>query len=94
MPSNLHRCPQCKTVGRVNRSKSRTFGEKVRLRLIPIYGVYRCHNCNWRGWLPRSTTSKLATGMVIAGYAVLVVVILAIALYFVIEHWPTAQYQY
>ena len=28
MPSNLHRCPQCKTVGKVNRSKARSLGEK------------------------------------------------------------------
>jgi hypothetical protein len=81
-------------VGKVNRSKSRTFREKLRLRLVPVYGVYRCHNCNWRGWLPRSTASKLATTALLAGYMVLVAILLAIAIYFIVQHWPTAQYQY
>ena len=44
-------CPQC---GEYNlyRSRSRNFMEKIIKILVP-YKTYRCHNCNWRGWMSK-----------------------------------------
>jgi hypothetical protein len=94
MPTNLHRCPQCTTVGKVNRSKPRGFGEKLRLRLVPVYGVYRCHNCNWRGWLVRSTASPLRTALFVIGYILVALCVVGVIGYFIAQNWPRPDYQY
>lgn len=94
MATNLHRCPQCKMVGKVNRSKARSIGEKLRLRIVPVYGVYRCHNCNWRGWLMRSTSSPARTRLFVAAYFLAALAVIALAAYYLISRWPTARYKY
>jgi hypothetical protein len=78
----------------VNRSKPRGFGERLRLRLVPVYGVYRCHNCNWRGWLVRSTASPLITRLLILGYALLAIAVLGALAYIVVHNWPRPDYKY
>lgn len=94
MPSSLHRCPQCKMVGKVNRSKTRSIGEKLRLRMIPVYGVYRCHNCNWRGWLLRSNATPAISYLLLTTYIVVTASVLAAVVYFLVTHWPSAHYRY
>jgi hypothetical protein len=81
-------------VGKVNRSKARSIGEKVRLRLVPVYGVYRCHNCNWRGWMPRSSSSPAATRLFVSAYFVVAFLVIALVTYYLVTHWPTARYRY
>lgn len=94
MTSRLHRCPQCQTTGKVHRSKTRGFSEKLRLRLLPMYAVYRCHNCNWRGWLMRSTASPMMSNLILGVYFGLMVMVVLGAIYFIIRHWPSAKYKY
>ena len=43
-------CPSCGKTDRVHRSHSRGFLEQTVKTLTP-YQLYRCHDCNWRGWL-------------------------------------------
>ncbi|HVZ39632.1 MAG TPA: hypothetical protein VHI13_10170 [Candidatus Kapabacteria bacterium] len=81
-------------VGKVNRSKTRNFREKLRLRLIPVYAVYRCHNCNWRGWLVRSTASPFVTRLLVGGYVVIAVCVITALTFYIIKHWPAAHYKY
>jgi len=45
---SLDRCPQCKSYGRLRRSKARTFWEKT-LRRTGFWSYYRCRECGWRG---------------------------------------------
>jgi hypothetical protein len=41
-------CPGCG--GRLYRSRSRTFTEKL-IKLLTRYRTYRCRQCEWRGWV-------------------------------------------
>lgn len=43
-------CPHCGKTERIHRSHSRGFIEKV-VKSVTPYKIYRCHDCNWRGWL-------------------------------------------
>jgi FlaA1/EpsC-like NDP-sugar epimerase len=42
-------CPQCRSM-RLHRSRSRTLSERLR-RSLSTRRLYRCDECNWRGWL-------------------------------------------
>jgi FlaA1/EpsC-like NDP-sugar epimerase len=42
-------CPRCQS-HRLHRSRSRTLAERVR-RSLTNRRLYRCDDCNWRGWL-------------------------------------------
>ena len=42
-------CPQCRSP-RLHRSRSRSLSERVR-RNLSARRLYRCDDCNWRGWL-------------------------------------------
>lgn len=90
----LHRCPNCKTVGRVHRSKLRNLKERVISTFVPVYGVYRCHHCNWRGWLTRSSASPVIAKTIVIGYMIIAAGILIGAVYFIIRHWPNAKFRY
>jgi hypothetical protein len=41
-------CPACR--GAIHHSRSRSWLERVR-RYVTRRVPYRCHTCNWRGWL-------------------------------------------
>ena len=69
MSTFLHECPHCHTTGKVHRSLPRNLREKATKALLPVYGVYRCHHCNWRGWLPRGSTSRLMRRLLIIIYS-------------------------
>ena len=43
-------CPKCGETENIERSHSRGLFEKVLKRVTPLR-AYRCHSCNWRGWL-------------------------------------------
>lgn len=94
MSSFVHACPHCHTSGKVHRSLPRTVREKLTKVLLPVYGIYRCHNCNWRGWLPRGSTSPMMRRMLVALYTTLLLAILAFATVVLIEKWPKPHYQY
>lgn len=94
MASFVHACPHCHTAGKVHRSLPRTLREKLMRIFVPVYGVYRCHNCNWRGWLPRGSTSPLMRRMLIALYTTIALAILAFAAIMLYERWPKPSYTY
>ena len=45
---SLDQCPNCKSFGRLRRSKARTFWERT-LRKTGFWSYYRCKDCGWRG---------------------------------------------
>ncbi|MBC8145449.1 MAG: hypothetical protein H7X80_07675 [bacterium] len=68
--------------------------EKSAKVLLPVYGIYRCHNCNWRGWLPRGSTSPMMRRLLVALYTTLLILLLAFAAALLIEKWPKPHYEY
>lgn len=52
-------CPRC---GEYNlyRSHSKNFIERGIKSVLPVK-TYRCHNCNWRGWMNKRRPKKKAT---------------------------------
>ena len=42
------KCPNCKSIGNMRRSRARSFYEKV-VKAVKIFKIYRCTNCGWRG---------------------------------------------
>ena len=46
------RCPSCGEF-KLYRSRSRNLSEKLVKRFLP-FKIFRCHNCNWRGWIAKS----------------------------------------
>jgi predicted RNA-binding Zn-ribbon protein involved in translation (DUF1610 family) len=58
------KCPECGRSARLYRSHTRSGFERAIRKLTP-YQVYRCHDCNWRGWLvPSGHGGALAPGFV------------------------------
>lgn len=49
MSSRAEQCPKCKKDA-AHRSKARWFGERWR-KATTARRLYRCDNCNWRGWI-------------------------------------------
>jgi hypothetical protein len=94
MAAFVHACPHCHTTGKVYRSLPRNLRENITRILLPVYGVYRCHNCNWRGWLPRGSTSPVMRRLLIGLYTSILVALLAYAALVLIERWPKPNYQY
>jgi hypothetical protein len=78
----------------VHRSLPRNLRENITLVLLPVYGVYRCHHCNWRGWLPRGSTSPLMRRLLIGLYSSILVALIAYATLVLIEKWPKPNYEY
>lgn len=64
MPENQsnRRCPQCGTSGRMFRSHSRNHFEKLMHFLSGVIYKYRCHQCNWRGYMFRAFPTQKRFG--------------------------------
>lgn len=45
-------CPSCNVIGRLHKSHSKNFFERI-LNHSYVWGTYRCHSCGWRGILLR-----------------------------------------
>lgn len=45
----MRNCPACGSQ-RVYRSRTRSAFERIR-RQVTMKRPYRCHNCDWRGWV-------------------------------------------
>lgn len=76
-------CPSCGEY-RMHQSRARNTTEKLMKRLLP-YKVYRCHNCNWRGWIPKrklkANVNALKTAFFYAG-----VILLALAVGYMMKY--------
>jgi hypothetical protein len=80
-----HHCPGCKTVGRVFHSHPRGLGERFALMIAPKHGIYRCHDCNWRGWQVRSKSSPIAAWSVLILNILLILGVIAVGVYFLVN---------
>jgi hypothetical protein len=87
-------CPNCGATGMVYRSLPRDRREKLLRVLFPVYGTYRCHKCNWRGWMPRGSTTPFVRKLLITLYTTLALVIVAWAVATIVERWPRPRYEY
>jgi len=45
----FQKCPDCKTVGSLRNSRSRSFIEVI-AKKITFFKIYRCRQCGWRGY--------------------------------------------
>lgn len=88
------RCPQCYKVGGVRRSRFRSSGERYRYWLFPLYGPFRCHACNWRGWLYRRDASPMTIRLLIGLYVTMALVALGGAAILIIHNWPSGRFKY
>lgn len=43
------RCPDCKDIGVLRRSRSRSMWEKI-VKKASFFDIYRCRKCGWRGY--------------------------------------------
>lgn len=46
------KCPSCSKIGKIRRSRSRNIIERI-IRATRIFGIYKCRECGWRGYLRR-----------------------------------------
>ena len=71
-------CPQCGEYD-LYRSRSRNIAEKIIKKLLP-YKTYRCHNCNWRGWINKHKMGgKKFLMKTILFYAIIFIITLIVA---------------
>jgi hypothetical protein len=68
--------------------------EKLATFFVPVYGVYRCHHCNWRGWLPRGSSSPAMRRMLIGFYTAVLIAAVAFGALVIVQNWPKPEYQY
>lgn len=43
------KCPQCKEIGSLHRSRTRSFKENA-IKKLSFWKIYRCKACGWRGY--------------------------------------------
>ncbi|MBU0475885.1 MAG: hypothetical protein KKF62_17195 [Bacteroidetes bacterium] len=46
--ATFDKCPKCKAVGKLRRSRAQSFFEQV-VKKMGIFNYYRCRECGWRG---------------------------------------------
>jgi hypothetical protein len=80
-----HHCPDCKTVGRVFHSHPRGVSERIALLIAPKHGIYRCHDCNWRGWQVRSKSSPFVAWSVLILIVIMILGALSVGVFFLID---------
>ncbi|NCQ17291.1 MAG: hypothetical protein COZ80_08450 [Ignavibacteria bacterium CG_4_8_14_3_um_filter_37_9] len=51
------RCPSCKNVSSLHRSRARSFKEKL-IKATKLYKIYRCKTCGWRGYFATIVITK------------------------------------
>lgn len=51
------KCPKCKAIDTLHRSRPRKITERI-LSLIPVWKIYRCKTCGWRGYRMAITFSS------------------------------------
>jgi hypothetical protein len=76
-----HLCPECGN--HLHRSHSRSLSEKL-IKGFSSLKLFRCHECNWRGWLraepkkPASQTPRKLQSLALTLIAILLITVLAI----------------
>jgi hypothetical protein len=89
--ASTHVCPKCGQVGRVFRSWPRSVVESIALKFLPLHGLYRCHDCNWRGWKVRSSASPVLARIMLIVYSILLAAALFALIIFLRRIFPTPQ---
>lgn len=75
------KCPDCKAVGVLRRSRSRNFWEKI-LKNLRIANLYRCRECGWRGIKSNFSIKKISLKVLF--YYLLFILFVAIVVRFII----------
>ncbi|MCS7052118.1 MAG: hypothetical protein NZM09_00140 [Ignavibacterium sp.] len=66
-------CPNCGNIGKLHKSHSRNFLERI-VNHSYIWATFRCHNCGWRGILMRKGGFKVSLLGVIKTFILLSIV--------------------
>jgi hypothetical protein len=59
-----------------------------------LYAPYRCHACNWRGWLFRRDASPVTLRLMIGLYVALALAVLGSAVVLIVTFWPSGRFKY
>lgn len=80
-----YKCPVCDNEGTLYRSHTKNIVERL-IRSSSLYNIYRCHSCNWRGYLltvslnikplTHPSKRKIINYTFITGFCILIVIIL------------------
>ncbi|MFA5804454.1 MAG: hypothetical protein WC879_07400 [Melioribacteraceae bacterium] len=83
MNPQFGKCPQCKSVGTLHRSRAKSMFEQI-VRRITFFKTYRCKECGWRGF--RSTlifTRKSVRHIII--YTIIIIITALLARYLILN---------
>ena len=83
MNPQFGKCPQCKSVGTLHRSRTKNMYEQI-IRRTTFLKTYRCKECGWRGF--RSTlifTRKSIRHIII--YSIIIIITALIARYLILN---------
>lgn len=57
--SVFDKCPECKSIGVLRRSKARSTFEHI-VKISKVWNIYRCRHCGWRGVKANFSLKKLS----------------------------------
>lgn len=78
------KCPQCKSVGTLHRSRTRNMYEQI-IRRMTIFKTYRCKECGWRGFRSTVTLTKKSLRQLFI-YLSIIVLTIILARYFILNY--------
>ncbi len=79
--SVFDKCPECKTVGTLRRSRGRNFFENM-IKNSGFLNYYRCRECGWRGLRSNFSLKKLSWKMVF--YYIIMIILTAYIVKFIV----------
>jgi ssDNA-binding Zn-finger/Zn-ribbon topoisomerase 1 len=65
------KCPSCRKIGTIRRSRARNFYESV-VKSSGLANVYKCRECGWRGTMRKYTVNRYSF-ITLVFYGVLIV---------------------
>lgn len=78
------KCPSCKSVGTLHRSRSRNMFEQI-VRRTSFFKTYRCKECGWRGFRSTIILTKRSVRSIVI-YLILILITAYMAQYFIINY--------
>lgn len=77
------KCPQCKSVGVLHRSRTQNMTEQIISR-ITFFKTYRCKECSWRGFRSTLIFTKKSMRQILF-YSIIIIITAFIAQYVILN---------
>ncbi len=78
------RCPQCKSVGTLHRSRTKNMYEQI-IRRTTFLKTYRCKECGWRGFRSTLTFTRKSIRHIII-YIIIIIITALLARYLILNY--------